>query len=742
MERRLSAILAADVVGYSRLMQHDEADTFERLRAHRKEVFEPAIAKHQGRVFKLMGDGLLAEFASVVEAVDCAALLQREMAQRNDGLPQDRRIDVRVGVHVGDVIVEGEDRHGGAVNIAARLQQLAEPGGICVSRQVVDHVTHKVSFGFEARGEEQLKNIPEPVRIYHVVMDSSTAGKTSHSSKRPGVWWFAAGAAVLILALAAAAVVWEPWGTVGADRIRSAGVTYPDKPSLVVLPLDNLSDDKEQGYLADGITEDLTTELARLPGLFVISRNAAFAYRGEKMPPVKIAAELGVRYLLEGSVRRVGDEIRINAQLIDGDNGGHLWAERFDGNWSEVFSLQDKVIESVATALKLRLVSGPRMAEAPGATANPAAYDLYLRAYGLSYSKDPAEAASLLRQAVAIDPSFGQAWAELAWVYWISFDVERTQETLGVTYSEAVSKIKELLNEAQKHPSSRHYQLMTQLLIHQRKSDEGIAAAERAIALDPSDPSSYEAMSYALVFNGRAADAKEYLAGASRVDPKPSAYRHYLAGLIAFSMDQFDDAIGSLAKAAPEDFSEHVRFRRLFLLMAAHALLGRANEAASYKVELEAFAKSRQEPVGAVQLLNWFPFKQRGDVERLWKGLDAAGVPDLPYGYEWAIEDRLTDTEIASVVFGHELRGRVNPTGAADTGEAYLRVTSADGSAEVSYGSSGISKVELGFLCNYWYNELDASCGAIFRNPKGTSVRQNEYVAVFPRGSGEFSVVR
>ena len=356
MDRKLSAILAADVVGYSTLMERDEAGTFERLRAGRKELFEPEIARHHGHIFKLMGDGMLAEFGSVVDAVECAVSLQRGLSERNASLPEAEQILVRIGINLGEVIVDGDDRYGEGVNIAARLQQLAEPGGICVSGKVAKEVERKLAFAFEPMGEQRVKNIAEPVQAYRVLLDPAAAGKTLHVRRQPRAWRFPVAAGVLVLALGLAAAWWQPWEPATQPAAPAASAAADTRPSLVVLPFDNLSDDKEQEYLANGFTEDLTTELARVPGLFVVSRNAAFAYKDKDTKPAEIAAALGVRYLLEGSIRRVGDDMRINAQLIDGSTSGHLWAERFDGRWADVFALQDKVVGSIAGALKLRLV--------------------------------------------------------------------------------------------------------------------------------------------------------------------------------------------------------------------------------------------------------------------------------------------------------------------------------------------------------------------------------------------------
>ena len=337
MERRLAAVMIADVVGYGRLSQIDEEGTRARFQADLKEIFEPKIAAYHGRLIKTMGDGLLVEFPSVVDALRCAVEAQQEKAKRNAAAPPEQRLDFRIGVNLGDMIVEGEDIHGDGVNIADRIQALAEPGGVAISGTAYDQVKAKLPVGYASLGEQKVKSIAEPVRVYRV---RPRPGGGRQDGRRPNATC-APGAfrrlprRLLLLALGAVAW-WQPWRP-AADASTAAIASADARPSLVVLPFDNLSDDKEQGYLADGITEDLTTELARIPGLFVISRNAAFTYKDKETQPAQIASELGVRYLLEGSIRRAGDDMRINAQLIDAATGGHLWAERFDGAWADVF---------------------------------------------------------------------------------------------------------------------------------------------------------------------------------------------------------------------------------------------------------------------------------------------------------------------------------------------------------------------------------------------------------------------
>jgi adenylate cyclase len=550
MERRLAAVLIADVVGYSRLSQIDEEGTRARFQTDLKEVFEPKIAEHHGRLVKTMGDGILVEFHSVVDALRCAVEIQQEKEKRNAIAPSEQRLDFRIGVNLGDIIIEGEDIHGDGVNIAHRIQALAEPGGVAISATAYDHVKAKVPVGYASLGEQKVKSIAEPIRVYRVVLDPAAAGKTIRARRKLRSWRVPAAAAVVALLLAAAGAWWQPWRMAGDPPEVQNVVAADTRPSLVVLPFDNLSDDKQQGYLADGITEDLTTELARLPGLFVISRNAAFTYKGKATQPAQIATELGVRFILEGSVRRAGDQMRINAQLIDATTSGHMWAERFDGAWSEVFKLQDKMVGEIATALKLRLVTGQRASQIAGGTSNPAAYEALLRGLEHTYRDTPAaiaEAVKLYQQALALDPNFGRAWAELAWVYWDLHSPEQEQ-AIGIAWEDVMVKLNECLKEAAKHPSPTYHQILASLLLRQQKSDEAIAALEKGISLDASDPWNYDEMSQALAFNGRPTEARGYIDAAMRVEPGWTPWRSYVAGLAYFSMDRFEEAAASLEK--------------------------------------------------------------------------------------------------------------------------------------------------------------------------------------------------
>ncbi|PAQ03331.1 adenylate/guanylate cyclase domain-containing protein [Mesorhizobium mediterraneum] len=375
VQRRLAAILAADVVGYSRLMERDEAGTLVAIKSRRKDILQPLLAKHNGRIVKLMGDGVLVEFASAVNAVQCAVELQNAMAAANADVPQDSRIVLRVGINLGDVMVEGGDLYGDGVNIAARLEALADAGSIVVSRTVFNHVRGKVKLGFDDLGEQQLKNIAERVRIYRLRPDREAA------MARPAL-------------------------------------ALPDKPSIAVLPFTNMSGDPEQEYFSDGMVEDIIAALSRVRSFFVIARNSSFTYKGKAVNVKQVGLELGVRYVLEGSVRKAGNRVRITGQLIEAESGNHVWADRFDGSLEDVFELQDGVTQSVVGAIAPKLQRAEIDRTSRKRTEDLTAYDFVLRALPHAWSGSPERSAiahDLLQKATAVDPSYAYAYAMAAW---------------------------------------------------------------------------------------------------------------------------------------------------------------------------------------------------------------------------------------------------------------------------------------------------------------------------------------
>src|SRR6516225_1610504 len=386
VERRLAAILAADVAGYSRLMERDEAGTLARLRTLRRDLIDPKIAEHKGRIVKTTGDGLLIEFPSVIEAVACAVAMQQEMAARDDDTAADERIQFRVGINSGDVIVEDGDIHGDGVNIAARLEGIADPGGICISAIVHDQVQGRLECAFEDIGEQSLKNITRPVRVYRVGPKRPLADLSPHAGE----------------------------GGARSEQVSATSAPpLPDKPSIAVMPFQNIGGDPEQEYFADGMVEEIITALSRIPSLFVIARNSSFTYKGQAIDVKRVGRELGVRYVLEGSVRKGGGRVRITAQLIEAETVAHLWADRFDGSLEDVFELQEQVAISVAGVIEPALQAAESARSANRPTSDLTAYDLYLRAsvMHLAAPSQRPQAFALLEETIARDPHYGPALA-------------------------------------------------------------------------------------------------------------------------------------------------------------------------------------------------------------------------------------------------------------------------------------------------------------------------------------------
>jgi TolB-like protein len=581
MERRLAAILVADVVGYSGMMERDEAGTFARLRSHRTELVEPTITAHNGRVFKLTGDGLLAEFGSIVDAVECAAAIQSGMTDRNRDLSDGGRIEFRIGVHVGDVIVEGDDRHGDAVNIAARLQQLAEAGGICTSRAVVDQVKQKVMLAFDPRGEERLKNIAEPVSVFRVRNEAMPAAQRS-------------------------------------------SLALPDRPSIAVLPFTNMSGDVEQEYFADGIVEEIITALSRMRWLFVIARNSSFTYKGRAVDVKQVGRELGVRYVLEGSVRKAGSKVRITGQLIDATTGAHLWADRFDGEAADIFDLQDNVTESVVGAIgpKVEQAEIDRSSRKP--TENLDAYDYYLR--GLAayhrYAREPnAEALRLFHRALELDPNFSSAYGMAAMCH----DQNKVQ---GWTIDREKERADTILLARQAAERGWHDAVALAsagfaLAYVGEKLEEGAALIERALVLDRNLALAWMVSGWVKIWLGEPESGIERVQRAMRLSPQDIkvgsmrgaiAYGHFVAG-------RYEEAIAWAESALQERSDQPTALR---MLAASCALTGRQDRAeAALRHMIEA------NPAIRISDLGYFiPLRRPDDFARLVDGLRKAGLPE------------------------------------------------------------------------------------------------------------------
>jgi TolB-like protein/class 3 adenylate cyclase len=549
--RRLAAILAADVAAYSRLMGADEEGTHERLKAHLRDLVDPKIKEHRGRVVKNTGDGLLAEFASVVDAVRCAVEVQRGMVERNAAIPPNERIEFRVGINLGDVIVEEHDIFGDGVNVAARLEALAEPGGICLSRMVRDNVRDKLNYAFEDLGDQQVKNITRPVRVYRVGVGAGAIEQQS---------------------LAAPPLL-----------------PLPDKPSIAVLPFQNMSGDPEQEYFADGMVEEIITALSRIRWLFVLARNSSFTYKGQSVDVKQVGRQLGVRYVLEGSVRKAGGRVRIIAQLIDATNGAHLWADRFDGSLEDVFEFQDEVAVRVAGAIEPRMEAAEIHRSTRRPTSSLTAYDYYLHALPTvsAYDKDTAiRALGLLERAIEYDPRYGAALALAGW-WRLQLDANGWTEDEVLNRNKAIDQARRALQVAGDDPVALA-DAAGVLAAFGEDLDASIKLVERALELNPSCVIAWHWSAWLRLSAGQPDLATEHFEKASRLDPRGQGLRpFYLTGLgIAhFMRQQFAEACPLLLASLQQLPSLVTTYR---FLAACYAHLGRLTEAREIITRLRA----------------------------------------------------------------------------------------------------------------------------------------------------------
>ena len=547
-ERRLAAILAADVVGYSRLVGVDEEGTLARLRVLRREVVDPMIKEHRGRIVRITGDGILVEFASVVDAVRCAVDTQREMALRNSEVPVDQRIEFRIGINLGDIMDDEGDIYGDGVNVAARLEALAPPGGICVSRVVRDQVRDKLNFTFDDRGEQQVKNIARPVRIFDVKL----AGEIMTLSSFPGV---------------------------------TPPLPLPDKPSIAVLPFQNMSGDPEQEYFADGMVEEIITALSRIHWLFVIARNSSFIYKGKSVGVKQVGRELGVRYVLEGSVRKGGNRVRITAQLIEAETGAHLWADRFDGSLEDVFDLQDKVAIDVAGVIEPALQAAEVRRSAARPTNDLTAYDLYLRALAIFYpitKERLLEALELLEEAIAIDPHCGPALS-LAAMCQMRLVRESWAEVPEMASRKAVDLARQALQVAGDDPGI----LANSAFVLANFGEEigaMMALVERALALTPSFSRGWFLSGVLRLWASQPDVAIEHAEMALRLSPRERMGTPLsLIGEAHFFKHEFAEAAPKLLQSIQENPGYPHSYR---VLAACYAQMGRLDEAREIIVRL------------------------------------------------------------------------------------------------------------------------------------------------------------
>lgn len=587
VERRLAAILSADVAGYSRLMGVDEVATVRMLTEYRT-LLSDLVHAHRGRVVDSPGDNLLAEFASVIDALTCAVEVQQSLKTRNTELPQARRMEFRIGINLGDVIVEGERIYGDGVNIAARLEGLAEAGGICLSGTVYDQVETKLAFAYEYLGEQPVKNIARPVRAYRVRIAAERSDAPAANAASPSV--------------------------------SSPGVRFslPEQPSIAVLPFLNMSSDPEQEYFSDGITEDLITDLSKLSGLFVIARHSVLAYKDKIVKPEQVSRELGVRYVLEGSIRKAGQRVRITAQLIDATTGYHLWAERYDRNLEDIFTLQDEVTRRIVAALEVKLTEGEQHRLGTPLTANLDAYDTYLRGRELnarSTREANLAAMALFAQALALDPHFAMAHTCLGWGHFEQWSMGWSNDTseldLAMAAAQRAIALDPLLPEG--------HRLLGVVHLWKRQYDVAIGEVEHAIALDPNHADAYAALADTLNFSGRPEETPPLVEKAMRLNPLYPTWYLWDLGHAYYLLKRYEDAIATFKRALtrnPNYFPAHG------FLAVIHGERGATQEA-----QLAGQTSLRLSPAFSLDMFQQrLPYKDPVVLERVLTALRRSGL--------------------------------------------------------------------------------------------------------------------
>ncbi len=639
VKRKLTAILSADVKGYSRLMGEDEKGTVRTLNAY-KEVMAGLIQHHRGWVVDAPGDNVLAEFGSVVDAVECAVEIQNELKTRNAELPENRRMEFRIGVNLGDVIEDGKQILGDGVNIAARLESLSEAGGLCISGTAFDQVRNKVDLGYKYLGEQTVKNIALPVRVYKVLMEPEAAGKVIGEKKaKPRQWQMATmGLVVVVIVVVAAIVIWKlytpsapqpeviskekitaslpekPSSTVPpsaevvpkekgipplpekvskpvgppAPKVEVASkekmaFPLPDKPSIAVLPFVNMSEDPKQEFFVDGMTEEIITALSKGPNLFVIARNSTFTYKGKPVKVKQVSEELGVRYVLEGSVQRSGDRIRVNAQLIDALKGHHLWAERYDRDVKDIFAIQDEITMKIITALQVKLTSGEMIHVLAKGAKNIDAFTKYLQAVDLwtrLTKESNAQAKKLLEEANALDPEYPGPYIGLAKTYGM-------EVFLGGTESPAQSMAK-AFEFAQKaisldNTNEAAYSVLSWLYSTKKQYEKAITESERAVSLNPNSAESYMRLGLILAYAGRAEEGIPYMQKALRLNPFPSPNYFSNLAIIYCESGHYEKAIEAAKRALQSEPNGPIPNVTLAI---AYIRLGREEEARAAVAEI------------------------------------------------------------------------------------------------------------------------------------------------------------
>ena len=732
MERRLAAILIADVAGYSRLSQIDEEATRRSFKADLDDLIEPRIAEHHGRLVKTMGDGLLVEFHSVVDALQCAIAIQREKAKQNPASGDAIPLRFRIGVNLGDIIVEGEDIHGDGVNIADRMQTLAEPGGIAISGTTYDQVKTKIDASFFSLGRQKVRSIAEPIRVYRVVFDPAAARRFPRWSQR------GRRGAILTVALSliagCGAYLWQRLDIGETPAfVRRFAYPLPDKPSVTVLPFINVSGDSEQDHLAEGLTDDLITELSKVSGLFVIARHSVFALKGNAGKTEDVAAELGVHYLLEGTLQRAGPQLRINVKLIDALTGLSMWGERYDRQYADLFAIQDDVTGKIISALKVELSEGERTQIEKIPSDNLEAYDYYMRAEheGLLYSdvETYRRTLSYYQKAIDLDPDFADAHAGIARV---AVDVWRNDYNFlwsaavarKIAYDAAGQALKLDPNNARAHT------VLALLQLVDGREAEARESANRAVAAQPNSAEAAGNLALILSQTGNHDEAIAEIDRALRLDPSPSPSFQLLAGIVLYTARDNGRAV-PLIEAA-RDALPNVEPAREYLT-AAYGFDGdRVRSAAEKTKLLELFPESN---LAYYEYL--YDYWRPADLEHHLTGLKAAGIPAWPFGFVGNDADQLGEKALRDLIDGKTWAGKHK------NGTAFVQYFDKAGNTAYRSANTNITgtvDVKGNRLCErfsgYFLDRM--VCGQVYRN-RDAGQLDAQYVHVTPQALMFFS---
>ena len=630
--RKLAVILHADVVGSTALVQKNESLAHARIQdAFRR--FSSTIEAYSGVTHELRGDALVAEFARASDAVAAGLAFQIENTESNARLEDDLQPRLRIGISLGEVVIADSTVTGAGVVLAQRVEQLAEPGGVCITGAIHEAVPQYLPLEYSDLGKREAKGFEEPVQVYSASVEvgkqvppPESAVSVGAQSRKPKRLWTAGAISLLVLVVGGLAW-WQPWvPRVEPASIERMAFSLPDKPSIAVLPFTNMSGDAEQEYFVDGMTEDLITDLSKLTGLFVIARNSTFTYKGKSVKVGRVAEELGVRYVLEGSVRRAGNRVRINAQLIDATTGGHLWAERYDGSPSDVFALQDYVTQKIVAALAVKLTSTEKANQQLVETTVPEAYDSFLKGWAYYQRQTPEDfgrARGYLERALELDANYSRAAAALAAIYWETH-IRQWHPGLKLDVVEVKKRAFAYRDQAMLKPTPLALVVASDMLMWRGQHEKAISQTRRAIELAPSDAHAALELAEILVYAGRPEEAMRYVADAARLDPHGEPRQLYVLGIAYFGLDRFEEAAASLVRALElnPDYAQPSA-----LLAAALGYLGREQEAADtlrpYVNEYWAGV------VGVGSAVLQFPYQHDKDRERLAKGLRLAGMKEF-----------------------------------------------------------------------------------------------------------------